>query len=76
MLFSRFSGWNISRGGKFRSQPASCTDQLQPLDQIINKKYKDDIKKQFQLCYADEFAKLFKDKKSGNDDERSHVKID
>ena len=56
--------------------PASCTDQLQPLDQNINKKYKDDIKKQFQLWYADEFTKLLKDKKSGNDDERSHVKID
>lgn len=28
--------------------PPSCTDKLQPLDQTINKKYKENIKAQFQ----------------------------
>jgi hypothetical protein len=38
--------------------PASCTDKLQPLDQTINKKYKEELKKEFQMWgFADIVAK-------------------
>ena len=43
--------------------PASCTDKLQPLDQTINKKYKEELKKEFQMWFADMVAKKLKKKK-------------
>lgn len=36
--------------------PPSCTDKLQPLDQTVNKRYKDELKSQFQKWYAQQIA--------------------
>jgi hypothetical protein len=50
--------------------PASCTDKLQPLDQTINKKYKEELKKEFQMWgFADIVAKKLLNKK--DNDERT-----
>jgi len=56
--------------------PASCTDQLQPLDQTVNKKYKDYFKKQFHLWYSETLAKSLTEKKSNDNEERQSVKVD
>ena len=46
--------------------PASCTDHLQPLDQLPNKVFKDELKQCFQTFYADIVAKRRKLAKTGN----------
>ena len=57
--------------------PASCTDKLQPLDQTINKKYKEEIKKHFQFWYSEMIAgQQLRDKNVTEDDECQSVKID
>ena len=45
--------------------PASCTDRLQPLDQLPNKVFKDELKNCFQTYYAEAVAKRRKLKTSG-----------
>ena len=37
--------------------PANCTDKLQPLDISINKPLKDEMKRRFQIWYAEEVEK-------------------
>ena len=49
--------------------PASCTDKLQPLDQRINKKYKQELRKEFQMWFANMVAKKLSNKK--DNDERT-----
>lgn len=44
--------------------PANCTDKLQPLDISINKPFKDEMKKRFQLWYASEVQEQLKESKS------------
>ena len=41
--------------------PANCADKLQPMDVSINKPLKDEMKKRFQVWYADEVQKQLKD---------------
>ena len=44
--------------------PANCTDKLQPLDTFINKPFKDEKEKRFQLWYASEVCELLNESKS------------
>ena len=46
--------------------PASCTDKLQPLDQTVNKKYKESIKTEFQRWCSSCIAKHINENKSEN----------
>ena len=41
--------------------PANCTDKLQPLDVSLNKPVKDEMKKRFQMWYAEEVNKQLKE---------------
>jgi len=47
--------------------PASCTDKLQPLDQRINKKYKEELRKEFQMWFANMVAKKLSNKKDNDE---------
>ncbi|WAR01407.1 hypothetical protein MAR_007965 [Mya arenaria] len=47
--------------------PPSCTDQLQPLDTIPNKNFKDELKLIFQTYYSDCVADKVKHNQSVND---------
>jgi hypothetical protein len=47
--------------------PASCTDKLQPLDQTINKKYKEELRKEFQMWFANMVAKKLSNKKDNDE---------
>ena len=47
--------------------PASCTDKLQPLDQRINKKYKQELRKEFQMWFANMVAKKLSNKKDNDE---------
>lgn len=53
--------------------PASCTDRLQPLDQLPNKVFKDELKNCFQTYYAEAVAKHRKLKTSG--ESSNHVDL-
>ena len=53
--------------------PASCTDRLQPLDQLPNKVFKDELKNCFQTYYAEAVAKRRKLKTSG--ESSNHVDL-
>ena len=41
--------------------PVNCTDKLQPMDIVINKPVKDEMKKKFQYWYAAEVQKQLKE---------------
>ena len=41
--------------------PANCTDKLQPLDVSLNKPVKDEMKRKFQVWYAEEVRKQLQD---------------
>lgn len=49
--------------------PPNCTDQLQPLDQLVNKEFKGALKKEFHKWYADSIL----DKMSEKSDDESVV---
>lgn len=45
--------------------PAGCTDELQPLDQTVNKKYKELLKTEFQNWYSEKVRQKLENQKAG-----------
>lgn len=45
--------------------PAGCTDELQPLDQTVNKKYKELLKTEFQNWYSEKVRQKLENQKPG-----------
>ena len=55
--------------------PPNCTDQLQPLDQLVNKEFKDILKKEFHQWYTDCIIENMSDENGDRDEIVSSIDL-